>query len=236
MARHIHVAWNSPLAWVRAERLARAMGQPLRILAMRDTDRDLASIVLVRDDSDIRDVGGLRGKTVGVGAIDSPQATLLPIAYLDAQGLRAGTDFSVRRFDVLGGKHGDHVGGEREAVLALSRGEVDAACVIEGNLAVFERDGSLTPGSTRILARTNGYDHCNLTAGPSARADLVERFRRELLAMSYDDPEVRPLFDLEGLTHWCDGRTEGYRALADAVDLAGFYDQAGALTAKAYRY
>src|SRR6188768_533224 len=34
----LHLAWNSPLAWVRAERIARSRGQQVRAVAMRDTD------------------------------------------------------------------------------------------------------------------------------------------------------------------------------------------------------
>jgi phosphonate transport system substrate-binding protein len=36
LAGRIHAAWNSPLAWVRADRLARASGASVRALAMRD--------------------------------------------------------------------------------------------------------------------------------------------------------------------------------------------------------
>src|SRR5262245_50924670 len=43
------LAWNSPLAWVRAERLARAQGTQVRALAMRDTDCDLTSVICVVD-------------------------------------------------------------------------------------------------------------------------------------------------------------------------------------------
>ena len=39
-----------------------------------------------------------------------------------------------------------------------------------------------------------------------------------LLEMSYADPEVRRLLDLEGLKQWVPGRTEGYALLARAVD------------------
>ena len=46
---------------------------------MRDTDQDLTSVVLVRADSDIADVADLAGRTVATGAVDSPQATLLPL-------------------------------------------------------------------------------------------------------------------------------------------------------------
>src|SRR5438445_12434554 len=50
---HIHAAWNSPLAWVRARRLADARGTSGRALAMRDTDRGLSSVVAGRRDSPV---------------------------------------------------------------------------------------------------------------------------------------------------------------------------------------
>ncbi|MFN3592910.1 MAG: phosphate/phosphite/phosphonate ABC transporter substrate-binding protein, partial [Thermaurantiacus sp.] len=77
MAGEVHVAWNSPLAWVRAERMARATGQRVEAIAMRDTDQDLSSFVVVRADSGIETIEDLRGKTLAVGAADSPQAYML---------------------------------------------------------------------------------------------------------------------------------------------------------------
>ncbi len=231
----IHVAWNSPLAWVRARRLAQAGGWEVTALAMRDTDRDLTSVIVVRADSPLTTLADLRQKTVGVGAVDSPQATLLPLAHLGTAGLQPGRDFHVRRFDVGVGLHGDHVGGEREAARALVAGEVDAACMIDGNHLRFGREGTLPSGSTRVLAQTVPFDHCNMTVGPGASAELVERFRQLLLGMSYADPVLRPLLDLEGLKAWCAGRTSGYVPLESAVDALGFYDGAGSVTARDYR-
>src|SRR5919112_5397740 len=66
LAGHFHVAWNSPLAWVRARRLAAARGLKVEAVAMRDTDRDLTSVVVVRDDSDVQTVADLRGRRVAV--------------------------------------------------------------------------------------------------------------------------------------------------------------------------
>jgi phosphonate transport system substrate-binding protein len=63
----------------------------------------------------------------------------------------------------------------------------------------------------------------------------VDRQGQLLLAMSADDPEVRPLLELEGLRAWLPGRTDGYRALEAAVDQAGFYDATGRLTATGYQ-
>jgi phosphonate transport system substrate-binding protein len=54
--------------------------------------------------------------------------------------------------------------------------------------------------------------------------------------MSYDDPEVRPLLDLEGLRAWRPGRTHGYRPLEAAVDQSGFYDAEGRLGAATDRF
>lgn len=227
----IHMAWNSPLAWIRARRLAEGQGVGVSALAMRDSDCDLTSVVVVRADSGVGGAEALRGRVVGVGAVDSPQATLLPLDHLSGLGLAPGEDFEVRRFDVGVGLHGDHIGGEREAAAALLAGEVDAACMIDGNHLLFTREGTLASGATRILAQTGNYDHCNMTvtdAGPQA---ALGRFRDLLLAMDYADPEVRPLLDLEGLKQWKDGRTSGYAALEAAVADLGFYDGKGAITA-----
>jgi ABC-type phosphate/phosphonate transport system substrate-binding protein len=231
LSGHIEAAWNSPLAWVRARRLAEAHGTSVRALAMRDTDRDLTSVVVVRGESPVRFAADLGGKLVGVGAVDSPQATLLPLALLRG----AGVEFSVRRFDVGVGLHGDHIGGERDAARALMAGEVDAACMIDGNHLVFSREGTLPTGATRVVAQTQPFDHCNMTIGPDVDANMAERFRQLLLGMSYADPELRALFDLEGLTSWCDGRTGGYAPLEAAVDTFDFYARDGQVHARDYR-
>jgi ABC-type phosphate/phosphonate transport system substrate-binding protein len=217
-----HVAWNSPLAWLQAQRVARARGRTARAVAMRDTDQELTSVVVVRADSDLRTVADLRGKRLGVGAADSPQATMLPLQHLAELGLIADRDYQVQRFDVLVGKHGDHVGGERDAAKALLGGQVDAACMLDGNHLLFTQEGTLARGGTRVLTQTAPFDHCNFTVLDGAPQALVDRFTTLLLGMRYDDPAVRPLLDLEGLKAWRPGRTSGYAALERACDRFGW--------------
>lgn len=227
---HFHVAWNSPLAWVRAKRLASNQGESVRAVAMRDSDCDLASVVVVRDDSSIEGVQGLRGRVVAVGAADSPQATLLPLAHLATLGLQSDKDFQVQRHDLLTGKHGDHIGGERDGAMALMGNRADAACMIEGNYVRFIAEGTLPKGRTKILTRTPKFDHCNFTVTSRAPRSLVDRFCALLMSMSYDDPETGPLMEMEGLKAWRPGRTEGYRALESAVDRFKFYSPDGEIT------
>ncbi len=223
VAGRVDVAWNSPLAWVRTRRLL----PEARAVAMRDTDRDLSSVVVVRATSTAGEPADLAGSTVATGAVDSPQGTLLPLALLD------GVEVTVRRFEVGVGLHGDHIGGERDAARALAAGEVDAACMLDASHLLFSREGVLPAGGTRVVARTAPFDHCNMSAAGDHPS--LDRFVALLLAMDYADAAARPLMDLEGLTRWLPGRLSGYGALEAAVDRVGFYSADGKVTADGYR-
>ncbi len=219
----IDVAWNSPLAWIEAVRAAKKLGRTASAIAMRDTDRDLTSVVVVRADSAISNASDLKGKKLGVGAADSPQATLIPLSSLADLGVEG----QVVRHDVLAGKHGDHIGGERDAVKALLAGTVDAACIIDGNRLSFAREGLIGiagPTAVRVVHQTGAYDHCNFTVLDNPHPNTA-KFTELLLGMSYDDPTLRPLLDMEGLKKWLPGRVSGYAALEQAVDRYRYLDE-----------
>jgi phosphonate transport system substrate-binding protein len=222
-AGRLDVAWNSPLAWVRARRMVSSA----QAVAMRDTDRDLTSVVVVRADSPVLAVADLTGMRLGTGAVDSPQATLIPLSLI------GDVDAEVVNFNIGTGLHGDHIGGEREAARALMDGSVDAACMIDSSHLLFAKEGILPAGATRILAQTPPYDHCNMTIVRGG-SPVVNRFVSLLLGMDYADPAVRPLLDLEGLTRWLPGRVQGYKQLEAAVDRSGFYDTTGRIIADRY--
>lgn len=219
-----HLAWNSPLAWIEAERLAARRGRKASAIAMRDTDRGLTSVIVARRDSGIATLADLKGKRVATGARDSPQATLIPLELIARSGLVPFQDFEVRHFNIGEGKHGDHVGGERDAARALMAGSADACCMLDANRLRFAQEGTLPGGASQIVAETEPFDHCNFTVLDGAPQAQTERFVELLLAMSYTDPAVRPLLDLEGLKQWLPGRLSGYAALNRAVDRFGSLD------------
>ena len=221
---HVDVAWNSPLAWVEAVRLT---GGAVRAVAMRDTDRDRVSHVVVRADGGVRALGDLRGKVIATGALDSPQATLIPLQLLRTGGLVAGKDVTVKRFDVLVGKHGDHIGGERDAMQCLQRGDAAAACVLDLNWERWTSDGTVDPARFRVLATTPKFDHCNFTVLDRFARDDEKRWTDTLFRMSYDNPAHREMMDLEGLRAWLPGRTSGYDVLTEAVRDQGFFEARG---------
>ena len=77
-----------------------------------------------------------------------------------------------------------------------------------------------------MLATTPPFDHCNFTVRPHMPEEQVKPFLNELLAMSFQDPEVRAFMELEGLKQWLPGRTSGYAQLESAVRRFRFYDPA----------
>ena len=220
LAGEVDVAWNSPLAWVKSQLDSHG---GCRAIAMRDSDRDLTTKILARKNSNIASLADLKGKTIAVGASDSPQATLIPLSMLADAGVAPGEDCHVVYHNVMVGKHGDHLGGERDAARALAAGNADAACVLDANFTVFINEGTLDPGTTRVLASTPPFDHCNFTVRADLPEELSRPFIEVLLGMSFQDPEVRTLMELEGLKQWLPARTSGYAQLERAVERFKFY-------------
>ena len=216
----LDIAWNSPLAWLDAQNRS---GGRCRAVAMRDTDRDRVSHWIVRADGRQSTLIDLRGKTVACGAKDSPQATLIPLGLMQRQGLEPGRDFTVRRFDLLVGKHGDHTGGEWEAFQCLARGEAAASAMLDLNWQGWTKDGRIDSQRFRILATTDGFDHCVFTVRPEFPTDAEQHWLQVLFSMDYQNPKHRQMMDLEGLKVWLPGRTSGFGPLSEAVQRQRFF-------------
>jgi ABC-type phosphate/phosphonate transport system substrate-binding protein len=218
----LDIAWNSPLAWLDSQRRS---ANTCRAIAMRDTDRDRVSYVVARADGPVQTVRDLRGRALATGASDSPQATLIPLGLLRQEGINPGADLTVVRFDVLVGKHGDHVGGEQEAFRSLERGETAACAMLDLNWDTWTRDGTIDPRRFTIVAETARFDHCVFTVRQDLDATAEHRWLDALFAMRYDVPEHREMMDLEGLKAWLPGRTSGFGALTAAVSAERYFER-----------
>lgn len=220
VAGDIDVAWNSPLAQVEADIKS---NHTCGYSYMRDTDLDLKSTFLVKKDSGIKGLEDFKGKTIGFGAIDSPQARLIPLEYLHENGLEAGKDFTEKTFDVDVGLDGDHVGGEVDALQALKDGKIDIAVTTEINRENWTKDGTIDPSQIVVAALTGLYDHCIFTTRPNFPENLKKDFEDGLAKMDYNNPEHKEMMDLEGLKKWVPGRTSGFKLLENAVDYLNFF-------------
>jgi ABC-type phosphate/phosphonate transport system substrate-binding protein len=218
----IDIAWNSPLAWLDAQRQS---GETCRAIAMRDTDRDRVSYFVARRDGAVNTLADLRGRTLATGALDSPQAMLIPLGRLRRDGVDPDVDLTVRGFDVLIGKHGDHVGGERDAFECVRRGEAAACAMLDLNWDAWTRDGTIDADQFTIVAETDRFDHCVFTGRPDLEVAAEQHWLDALFAMRYDNPAHREMMDLEGLKAWLPGRTSGFGPLTAAVASERFFER-----------
>ncbi|MBM4409365.1 MAG: phosphate/phosphite/phosphonate ABC transporter substrate-binding protein [Chloroflexi bacterium] len=209
----IDVAWNTNLAYV-ATLQATAGG--CRPIAMRDTDLGWTSHVIVPDQSPAAGQGlaGLRGRRVGFGDSDSPQAWILPAHAMRRAGFDPLVDFRAERLDRDLGKHGDTGGAEFEQLERLRSGLLDA-CVVSDPTWTAVREAGADQGLA-IAWTSPPFNHCNFTVLDESRADHAT-FVRLLFSMSEDDPQIREPMRLEYVHRWVEPELSGYRDLIAAM-------------------
>ncbi len=216
----IDIAWNSPLAWLDA--YLRTEGKSLNG-PMRDTDRERSSYLIVKKNSHYKNVSDLKGKKIGFGALDSPQARLIPIYFMHKNGLEFEEDYIEKRFDIGIGLHGDHVGGELDASKALMNNELDACWVLDRNYEAWTKDGTLDENQVEKIAVTPHFDHCIFSCRPSFNEKTLDVFSTTLFKMDYNNPAHKEMMDMEGLKKWVEGRISGFEQIKGANEYLRFF-------------
>jgi phosphonate transport system substrate-binding protein len=210
LAAQLDVAWNTNLAYVQALRRA---GESVRALAMRDTDRRWRSLLVARADAGIRTLDDVRGRRVGFGDADSPQAHILPVHALAADGVDAARDCVATRLDRDLGKHGDTGGAELAQLARVRAGELDACVLSSVTLDAIRRLGD-DADLVEVWA-SPPFHHCCFTVVRDHREH--ERFTSLLFAMDASDPKLCEPMELEYVNRWVPFDPTGYRDLIAAV-------------------
>jgi phosphonate transport system substrate-binding protein len=216
----VDIAWNTNLAWVRT--VARTDGA-CRALAMRDTDTTFRTVFVAQAGSALDGLEKLRGRTLALGSKDSAQAAILPVHYLTQAGLADG-DVDLLRINSDVGKHGDTGRSELDALRAVLDGKADAAAIGINTWEAIGRD-ELMPGAFEAFWTSPAYSHCNFTALPTLPEERSEPWVEHLLAMDWDNPEHRPILEMEGLHRWVRPELDGYASLFKAVREQGIGDR-----------
>ena len=206
----LETAWNTNLAHVQV--LERTAGRA-DALAMRDTDRDWRSLLVVREDSGLKTLDDLRGRRIGFGDADSPQAQIMPVHALRAEGFDPDRDAVASRLDRDLGKHGDTGGAELAQLARVRSGELDACVVSSLTLDAVRRLGDA--GGLREVWSSPRFHHCCFTiVGDDPRH---ARFRDLLLSMDVSDPKLCEPMELEHVNRWLPFEASGYDQLIAAV-------------------
>ncbi|MDQ3664809.1 MAG: PhnD/SsuA/transferrin family substrate-binding protein [Actinomycetota bacterium] len=212
----IDIAWNTNLAWGRTH--AQTDGA-CRALAMRDTDTVFQTVFVARAGTNLSGLDDLRGRRLALGSRDSAQAAILPVYFLEHAGPGADT-VELTRIDSDVGKHGDTGRSELDALRTVMDERADAAAIGINTWEAIGRD-ELMPGAFEAFWESPTYSHCNFTALPSVPDERTDPWLQLLLAMDWDNPEHRPILEMEGLRQWVRPQLDGYGSLFDAVTEQG---------------
>jgi phosphonate transport system substrate-binding protein len=215
LAGEVEVGWNTNTAYVALERRA---GGRTEILGMRDVDATFATVLLARRGELGEDISELAGHRLALGSRDAGHAAILPLFYLLCEGLDAERRCQLVRFDSDLGKHGDTGTSELEVVRALAAEEADVGAIGEPTLAAFRAQALPELRGLEVIWRSPSFYHCNFTALAGPGRERRKRWRRALLAMSFEDPAMRPAMELEGVRRWLPGDRAGYESLMAAMN------------------
>jgi ABC-type phosphate/phosphonate transport system substrate-binding protein len=150
---------------------------------MRDTDLGWMTKIVAVSAGPISTLADLKNRTLALGSRDSGHAAILPVHFLEQQGMIEGRDYRTLRFDSDLGKHGDTGTSEVEVVRAVLDGRADAGAIGSPFWNTVRSERLVPEGGLREIWSSPPYNHCMFTARP----DLdPERERRFVDALSYE--------------------------------------------------
>ena len=228
-APYIDIAWNTNLAYLQADAWS---SQRCRPIAMRDTDIGWMTKIVAPTGGPVAALADLKGRILALGSRDSGHAAILPVHFLETEGLVEGEHYRALRFNSDVGKHGDTGASEVEVVRAVLDGRADAGAIGSPFWNTVRSERLVPEGALTDIWTSPPYNHCMFTARPDLEPELERRFAEALAEMSYDNPRHRVVLEAEGLRRWAEPHLDGYASLREASRRQGFLEPI-ASTAKA---
>lgn len=216
----IDIAWNTNLAYLQSDEWS---GHACRAIAMRDTDLGWMTKIVAATGGPVSSLADLKDRTLALGSQDSGHAAILPVYFLEQQGMREGSDYRTLRFNSDLGKHGDTGTSEVEVVRAVLDGQADAGAIGSPFWETLRKERLAPEGALREIWSSPAYNHCMFTARPDFNPERESAFVAALSKMDYDNPVHRAILDAEGLKRWLAPHLDGYAALREAASQQGFF-------------
>jgi phosphonate transport system substrate-binding protein len=218
----VDIAWNTNLAYLQADAWSDHRCRPI---AMRDTDIGWATIIVAASGGPVAALADIRNRTLALGSRDSGHAAILPVHFLEHEGLVEGQQYRTLRFNNDVGKHGDTGKSEAEVVRAVLDGRADAGAIGSPFWRTLRSERLVPENALTEIWTSPSYNHCMFTARPDLDPALEQRFAGALSEMNYDNPSHRAVLDAEGLRRWESPHLDGYDSLRQAAARQGFFNR-----------
>src|ERR1700675_3345946 len=218
----IDIGWNTNLAYIQADAWSDHRCRPI---AMRDTDVGWMTKIVAVTGGPVATLADLGNRTLALGSRDSGHAAILPVYFLEREGLVEGKQYRTLRFNSDLGKHGDTGTSEVEVVRAVLDGRADAGAIGSPFWRKLRSERLVPEGALTEIWTSPPYNHCMFTARPDLEPSLEQRFVEALSGMSYDNPSHRAVLDAEGLRRWESPHLDRYDSLRQASAQQGFFSR-----------
>jgi ABC-type phosphate/phosphonate transport system substrate-binding protein len=214
----VDIAWNAPMA--HAQSVLVSAGA-CRTLAMRDTDEDVATVIIARCDTGIDRPEDLRGRRLALGLATSTELRLIPVHQLRQAGLDPEAECVLVDLEPR-----EYPGGGRwvdDALIfnAVLEGAAEAGTIFEPRLERLLQRAGDRAGEVKVVWRSSPFCHCAFTARPGLPGPVSDRFVELLLNMDTADPEIAEMMRLEHLQRWVRADERGWRSTMAAITDAG---------------
>jgi phosphonate transport system substrate-binding protein len=216
----IDIAWNTNLAYLQADTWSNHRCQPI---AMRDTDIAWTTKIVGVTGGSLASLADLRNRTLALGSRDSGHAAILPVHFLECEGMVEGQQYRTLRFNTDLGKHGDTGTSEAEVVRAVLDGRADAGAVGSPFWKALRAERLVPEGALTEIWTSPPFNHCMFTGRPDLDPSVEQQFAEALSGMNYENPSHRVVLDAEGLRRWESPQLDGYDSLRQAAARQGFF-------------
>lgn len=180
-------------------------------IVMRDVDLQFQSKFIAGAESGINRLEDLKGKTFAFGSVSSTSGHLMPRYFLQQAKLNPEQDFSKMSFS----------GAHDATVKWVETGKVDAGAL---NASVWDKlveGGKVDATKVKVFWTTPAYVDYNWTVRGDLDREVVSRLTRAFLNLDYNNPEHRPILELQRAKSYVLAREEDFAGIHDAAKAAG---------------
>ena len=206
-ANKLDMVWYGGLTSVQAIRMAKGATR----IVMRKEDAEFKSHFITRNDTGIRSLNDLKGKTFSFGSVGSTSGHLMPRYFLLQAGINPEKDFSRFSFS-----------GAHDATAAwVEAGRVDAGAL---NFLVWDKlveTKKVDTSKVVVFWTTPPYVDYVWTVRGGLDKGLVEKISKAFLKLDYKNPEQKKLLDLHRTKGYIPAKDSDWKGTEDAAIAAG---------------
>ncbi|MFC5605904.1 putative selenate ABC transporter substrate-binding protein [Variovorax soli] len=205
--RKIDLAWLGGFTFVQAQ--ARSGGKVVP-LVQREEDAKFRSVFITADPA-IRSLADLKGKDLSFGAQSSTSGHLMPRSFMLQAGINPDKD--LRRVA--------YSGAHDATIAAVAAGKVQAGAL---NISVWEKfvaEKRVDTAKVQVFYTTPTYHDYNWTVHADMPAQLQDKIKAAMLALSRDNPEGKEVLELQRATRFIPTEAGNYKGIEAAARSAG---------------